>query len=227
MINNRRDLSAAARHGGLSFREGLLIRSGNLSSAEPAELDGISVVIDLRTQMEADRTPDRLAEWVSYYHIPLFDESAAGITREKNLSEVPDMRNLYRVMLEDESCRNQLLSVLRLIFTHDYSRGAVLWHCTAGKDRCGIVSALVYITLGLDRESIMCDYLRSNEFCEKEGDEACRKLLQAGKPESLALAVREAYLARPEYLQAALSAFDRNPVRLPEAEQFRRTVLQS
>lgn len=225
MINNIRDLSEIAQQAGVPLRKGCLIRSSNLHTAEPDDLSGVAVVIDLRTPTEAERMPDRTPEWVTYHHIPLFDEAAAGITREKTLSEVPDMKNLYRTMLENESFRSHIQAALNIISSHDYSRGAVLWHCTAGKDRCGVLSALVLQALGVNRDAIMQDYLRSNETCAEEGETVCRKLLEAGHPEKIALAVRDAFLAKPEYLQATLDAYDRKPMEFPEAERFRRAVL--
>ncbi len=225
MIKNMRDLSEAARNAGISLRKGCLIRSASLHQASSEELRGISAIIDLRTHTEAERMPDRAAEWVSFYHIPIFDEAAVGITRENTLSEVPDMKRLYRIMLEQPVSRSHLHEVLRLISVHDYSKGAILWHCTAGKDRCGVVSAIVLETLGVSRNLIMRDYLRSNDSCAFEGDAAYRQLISKGQPEALAQAVRNAYLAKPEYLQAAFDAYDRNPLCFPNSEKFRRAVL--
>lgn len=226
MILNLRDLYEAASADGVPLRKGCLIRSAALHSAAPEELAGISAVIDLRTGLETERMPDRIPAGVTYHHIPFFDEAAAGITREKRPSEVPDMRRLYRDMLEKVWFRSNVLEVLNVIAAHDYSEGGILWHCTAGKDRCGVVSALVLLTLGVSRETIMKDYLRSNEICEEEGNMIYRKLLSEGKPEALAQAVREAFLAKPEYMQAALDAYDRDPLAFPDAERFRAAVLE-
>ncbi len=227
MIKNLRDLSMIALEDGVPLREHCLIRSANLHTAEPEDLVGIDSVIDMRTQTEVEMMPDRITEWISYYHIPLFDEAAAGITREKKLSEIPDMPKLYRAMLESDSFRAHIQDVLHIISSHDYSRGAVLWHCTAGKDRCGVVSALVLQTLGVHRDAIMRDYLITNDTCREEADMVYWKMLQAGRPEKLARAVRDAFLARAEYLQAALDAYDRKPLAFPEAESFRHSVLLS
>ncbi len=225
MIRNIRDLSIIAHQAGVPLRSGCLIRSANLHQAAQEELIRISAVIDLRSDMEKEQMPDQTVDWISYYHIPFFNESAAGITREKSLSAVPDMKQLYRDMLEKESLRSHLQDVLRKISMHDFSTGAILWHCTAGKDRCGIVSAIVLQTLGVSREYIMQDYLLSNRACAQEGEEVYRKLLLSGQPEETAAAVREVFLAKPEYLQAALDAYDRNPLEFPDAEKFRIALL--
>lgn len=225
MIKNRRDLSEIAVEAGVPLRSGCLIRSAHLHEAALEELEGITAVIDLRTHTEAEQMPDRMPEWIAYYHIPFFDEAAAGITRERSFSEVPDMTRLYRTMLEEEKLRANVQAVLNIVSAHDYSRGAVLWHCTAGKDRCGVVSAMVLRALGVSRDFVMKDYLRSNEVCEAEAEEISRRMLDAGHPAELVSAVRDAFVAKPEYLRAAFDAHDRHPMEFPEAERFRRAVL--
>ena len=225
MIRNIRDLSEIANEDGIALRRNCLIRSGHLHHAQPEELRGVSAVIDLRTPVETEKMPDRLPEWVSYHHIPLFDEAAAGITRKKNLSAVPDMRALYRTMIENEAFRGHIQEVLSLICTHDYTGGAVLWHCTAGKDRCGVISALVLRALGVSREAVMRDYLRSNDTCAEEAETVYRKLLQDGHPEHMANSVREVFFARPEYLQAAIAAHAEYPLVFPDSTRLRQAVL--
>jgi len=55
------------------------------------------------------------------------------------------LREFFRILLEDD--------------------GAVLWHCTQGKDRTGVVAAATLLALGVDRDEIMRDYMRTNRSC--------------------------------------------------------------
>ena len=151
MISNFRDLGGMRSH-----------------RADPEELGGISAVIDLRTSTERERMPDAVPDDVEYHMVPILDEATAGITREATLTKVPDMVSLYRTVVV--SCQEQIQRALSIIFTHDYSTGGVLWHCTAGKDRCGIITAYVLAALGVSRDDIMTDYLISNESCIPEAD---------------------------------------------------------
>ena len=82
--------------------------------------------------------PDMIPIGVFYRRIPVFNESAAGITREGSISEVPDMKKLYRSMLTEKSYRLQLQEIISVIFNHDYTTGALLWHCTAEKIAAGL-----------------------------------------------------------------------------------------
>lgn len=225
MIKNMRDLGGIQTLDGMIVRHGCLIRSGNLHNAAPAELEGVSEIIDFRTNLEAEKMPDTIPPGIIYHRIPIFNESAAGITREGNISEVPDMEKLYRAMITEGEYRAQLRTILEMIFQHDYSKGAILWHCTAGKDRCGIVTALVLTALGADQDSIMADYLRSNDDCISESDEVYQRLVDMGMPIENADAVKNAYLAKPEYLLAALNTLEKMPFEFPETYQFAESVL--
>ena len=143
-IINARDLGGLTTIEGKAIRKGLLLRAANLSQATDADLAKLrrdyrlSSIIDLRTAVERKEKPDRIPEDVELRIHPIFDEATAGITREDKSSSpfsLPDMVSLYRTMIVAEPCRAALHEVLTAIFTHDFEKGAVLWHCTAGKDR--------------------------------------------------------------------------------------------
>ncbi|MFJ5230430.1 tyrosine-protein phosphatase [Kitasatospora sp. NPDC088391] len=71
------------------------------------------------------------------------------------------MTSMYRWFVTDATARSRFATVLRLIAEAD---GApVLFHCTAGKDRTGWTAALLLTALGVDRESVLADYLLTNE----------------------------------------------------------------
>ena len=92
--------------------------------------------------------------------------------------------------------------------THDFEKGAVLWHCTAGKDRCGIVSSLVLAALGASREEIMKDYaVNADEFIV-QADALYRRALRSGRPEPVAAAAKDVFLALPKYMESAFRAID-------------------
>lgn len=203
MIRNFRDLGGIKNSRGQVIPSGMLFRSANLSAAEPSELTGISTVIDLRTDIGRERAPDHIPGNISYHIIiPIFDEQAAGITRSASLDTVPDMVNLYRKMVTEH--QDAVHAVLSIIFTHDFSSGGVLWHCTAGKDRCGVITAYVLSALGVDKASIMADYMLSNVACIPEADSIKEKLLAAGKTHEEADKVWNVFIAKEAYLNAAL-----------------------
>lgn len=218
-IDNCRELGGILCAVGKHIKSGLLLRSANLfsASARDAEvLTGIyhlNTVIDLRTDTERQRKPDPVLNGVETICLPIFDEATGGITREdEDLSRfvLPDMAALYRTMVTDEACREAFAQVLTLIFRHDYEKGSILWHCTAGKDRCGLTSALVLAALGASEEAIREDYLITNETSEREAEMLYRYVLSTGKTEAEAAAAREVFLAKRAYLEAALGAIKEN-----------------
>ena len=216
-IINARDLGGLTTADGKMIRKGLLLRAANLSQATEADLAKLrrdyrlSSVIDLRTAVERKEKPDRIPEDVELRIHPIFDEATAGITREGSTPgpfALPDMVSLYRTMIVAEPCRAALHDVLTAIFTHDFEKGSVLWHCTAGKDRCGIVSSLVLSALGVSREEIIKDYaVNADEFIV-QADALYRRALRCGRPEPVAAAARDVFLALPKYMESAFRAID-------------------
>ncbi len=161
MISNLRDLGGIAGEGGRAVRSGMLLRSAKLSEAEPGDLAGIAAVIDLRTPKESEAPQDKVygAEYLS---IPVFDDALAGISRDEQaeIENAPEMDVQYRLLVR--CFKTNLRKILLAIMEHDYSSGAILWHCSEGKDRTGIVAALVLEMLGASREDIIEDYLKTN-----------------------------------------------------------------
>ena len=216
-IINARDLGGLTTIEGKTIRKGLLLRTANLSQATEADLSKLrqdyrlSAVIDLRTAVERKERPDRIPEGVEYRITPIFDEAIAGITREGDTPSpfsLPDMVSLYRTMIIAEPCRAALHEVLTAIFAHDFEKGAVLWHCTAGKDRGGIVSSLVLAALGVSREGIMKDYaVNADEFIV-QADALYRRALRSGRPEPVAAVARDVFLALPKYMESAFRAIN-------------------
>ena len=131
----------------------------------------LRMVIDLRTGVEKNEQPDYVMEGVEYLHIPLFDESRVWISHEKRTQQdmdmmPPDMPDLYRKIVTDEFSVAQIKKVMKAI--NDSRDGAVLWHCTEGKDRCGIISALFLLSRGIDKDTVMQDYLKQMKHPGKE-----------------------------------------------------------
>lgn len=218
-IENCRELGGLPGAGGKHIRKGLMLRSANLFGATAGDMERLTgtyrldTVIDLRTDTERQRKPDPIPAGLRCFCLPIFDEATGGITREdEDLSQfvLPNMAELYRTMMTEESCREAFGRVLTLIFSHDFEKGSILWHCTAGKDRCGLTSALVLAALGVPEEVIREDYLLTNEVSEREAEMLYRYVLSTGKTEAEAEAARQVFLAKEEYLYAVLDAIKEN-----------------
>ena len=219
-ISNARDMGGLHTAQGCIISSGLLIRSANLSNATEADRNvlrekyHLSKLLDLRTEMECNEMPDVSIAAADYLSIPIFDKSVAGISHEKRssgeqiLAVLPNMGQLYCKMVTDPSCRENLGRAARCVMEHDFSKGSVLWHCTEGKDRCGLLSVVLLLALGAERSTIMEDYLLTNRVNAAKSERYYQMVLSAGKTEMEAETIRDIFLAKEEYLNAAFSAMD-------------------
>ena len=205
-IQNCRDLGGLTTADGHTVRYRALLRSANLASATPADLEKLTAqyrlaaVIDLRTDMERGQMPDRLPSATRGIPIPILDESVFGITHENGVPQKPppellQMERLYSLMVTLPACRARLGEALTAVMEQDLSRGSVLWHCTEGKDRCGLVSALLLLALSVDRATVTADYLLTNRTNARKAEPSYRRVLDAGESPAFAEAVRDAFLA--------------------------------
>ena len=231
MIQNMRDLGGLRTADGRKIRPNMLIRSAQLAQAVEEDLEHVAAVIDLRTIKEREEMPD-LVYSCRYLPMPVFDEFKPGVSHEeeaKQAPKLPDMAVLYGILVRNymDSFRN----ILTAIMHHDFSEGAILWHCTEGKDRCGITTAMILELLGVDRDTIMEDYLKTN-LVNLPKAAAIREKLAAERGQEFADSVYQAYIADEKYLRSAWEAI--GDVSLPEklgisaeaVEAFRNTVLE-
>ena len=217
-IVNIRDFEGIVTADGKDLKRGHFIRSSALYHLSPDDRKilfeeyRVRTIIDLRTEAEVAEKPDSYPKGVNYINIPLIDEATAGITHEqrqnRDLSAVPEMSDLYRLVVTNEKSVGNFKEIFRLILSN-YEKGAVLWHCTEGKDRCGLVSALFLFLLGVEREEVTANYLMTNLYNTWKARKYYYLILLYKWNRSLAKKVRGMFIADESYLDAALDAIDR------------------
>lgn len=181
-LKNFRDLGGIRTADGKEVRRGLLYRSGHLCkiTSEKAEFlrdgRGIKTVVDLRSPSELAEKQDMLADGVRYIHLPpLNDEQNPSINKHNRVAVLESimakeggarkhLSDIYRLMVTQKESLEAFRDFIRLLLENRDSEG-VLWHCTQGKDRTGIATAVVLMALGVDRKEIMRDYMRTNRSC--------------------------------------------------------------
>lgn len=184
-VHNTRDLGGYLTLDGRSIRPRRLIRSGALCSLTERDKEiltgeyGLRTVVDFRTEAERTERPDPMLDNVAYIPNPILEEKALGITREKETdsdvvsmvlgqlkegegSGIRYMENMYGNLVTDSYSKKQYANFFQILLSH--GDGAVLWHCTAGKDRVGMGTALLLGALGIPRGQIIADYMKFNEF---------------------------------------------------------------
>ena len=159
---NFRDAGGWATVEGATVRRGRLYRSDDpirITSSGRAAVDrlGLAKVIDLRQQTQFSRTPG-FVEVARTAHVPLVDQ-VVDHTDPPPLDTARDIADLYAGMLA-ESC-GQVGRVLDLV-ADNLAKGPVLVHCAFGKDRAGLIIALVHAAIGVRSDDIVADYVRSD-----------------------------------------------------------------
>ncbi|MGI5444898.1 tyrosine-protein phosphatase [Streptomyces sp. CA-243310] len=171
---------------------------------------GVKTVFDLRTTDERTKDVDRVPADARYVVADVFAGSGSFQALPKTPEEaVKAMIDAEKGMVSGEGGRKAYGQVFRGIGT-DRAR-AVLFHCTAGKDRTGWSNAALLTALGVPRETVMADYLASNDYRRAANEAILSHLppLQAAVYKPL-LDVRPEYLnAGHDEVEAAYGSFDR------------------
>ena len=215
---NLRDMGGYATGDGRTVRRGVLFRSGVMSlltEADEAHLAGLGIatVCDLRRPGERRREPTRWCEPAGVFYWSRDYDESSGVLGDLLRAAIPDpgavrqmMIDLYPEILVDHKPSYRFLFE-RLAAGHV----PLLFNCSAGKDRTGVAAALILSALGVPRETVVEDYLLTNEFAdfgrimargEDRDYERFRKIDPA--------VIRPLLAAEPAYLDAMFDALDRD-----------------
>ena len=154
---NARDLGGLPAKNGYT-RFGAVIRSDSLHRLTDVGWThlaayGVTTILDIRTRRECNALPIRVQGAIHYCNVPLLDDAAyARVSRRFDLEG-----DNYIWQLEH---RPRQIGTILTAIAHAPS-GGVLVHCAAGKDRTGLITALVLTVAEVDRDVIAADYALS------------------------------------------------------------------
>ena len=159
-VQNARTFANYTTHSGMRISD-KVIRSANLSGLTPAGVDvlqrhGLRSIIDLRTQLESTVQPDKV--------VPGATRRSFDVLGAVPASYLVDLPSAYRAFVTDAHAREAFRASLLDIKNTVGAGGSVLFHCSAGKDRTGWLSAVLLTVLGVDRQVVDADFLASNSF---------------------------------------------------------------
>lgn len=168
-LMNIRDLGGYITSNGEKTRYGMLIRSDVPYCLEDNEIKeildlGIDTVIDFRTKAELTKKTCVFSKLknVKYHNIPMYGGD-----------KMPESADLiapgYFNMIEDKESIYKIMKVIA------ESKNGILYHCTAGKDRTGVISAVLLSLVGVSKEEIAEDYYVSWGNIKKLVDELIKK----------------------------------------------------
>jgi protein-tyrosine phosphatase len=201
---NLRDIGGHQVEGG-EVRRGLILRSnalvelGESGRRELSEL-GIRTAIDLREPGERDAEPSDLSDSeLTLYELVLIGGASEAVT--------PDLLEFNSWLLRERGER--LAQVIRLLNAPGALPG--VYFCSSGKDRTGLITALILSALGVEHESVIADYMVSESRLPEEYlDRAVERALAGGMPESMVEDYRAESLGSPEtVMQGTLELLDR------------------
>jgi protein-tyrosine phosphatase len=180
---NFRDLGGLPLANGGATAPGVFFRADALHALSPRGVEQltvspIGVVVDFRTGVERDTARDRLpsARRVREVHLPLLEGAMAHLIEEslaahalgdseaarravtEALQSLPTLADLYGGMLGHGA--STFARVAQLLADE---KNGVLIHCTAGKDRTGVATAVILDAVGVERDAIVADYALSQE----------------------------------------------------------------
>ena len=198
---NFRDLGDYRTLDGRRMRSGQVFRADGLHYLTDADLDhlragiGLGAVIDLRASDEiAESGTGGVEERFDWHHVPLFSRTREGDRSPREF--LKNMGELYLFMLE--AAGEPIGRVVRLLAD---SRRPIVFHCAAGKDRTGVISALLLSLLGVPEETIVMDYA----FSRRNLDQINARLRSSSSYQALMDDLPEgAYEAEPETMVAFL-----------------------
>jgi protein tyrosine/serine phosphatase len=165
---NFRDLGGYDTADGRRVRWRRLFRSDSLSpvTADDArtltEGLGLLAVVDLRTSREVERDGRvGLADVaLHYHHVPLLEDGEVGTGPDRMQPSDRWLHEAYTYLLG--RCAGRISEALEVIAS-EVAEHPTVFHCTAGKDRTGIVAALVLAFLGVSDADIVADYALTQE----------------------------------------------------------------
>ena len=231
-LPNTRDLGALMTEDGLHILPRKLLRSGEIYHASIADTRilseeyNVKTVIDFRSAAEVKKKPDDIMAGVEYYHIPIRDEERSGNSFfERVMSCYGDgeryMRERYRSLITDEYSLKQYARFLDVLLHQE--EGAVLWHCSIGKDRAGVGTALLLCTLGVPRETIYEDYMKTNLYLDEEMNHMVRYLESKMIVDNQTMdKIRLLYRVKEEYLDCVFETIEKD---YGSVEQFMKKAL--
>lgn len=210
--SNFRDLGGYPAQDGRHVKWGRIYRSADIGKLTDKDVDvldslHITTVCDFRGPDEIKKSQDRMPTEARWVNLPAGSESVQSTMAMTRPSAQPDSM-IVSMYIRTDHLKNKYKPMFDELLSLD-DEGALLFHCTAGKDRTGVGAALILSALGVKKPTILADYEATNYYW-KGGNETVRKML---KSSGMNEEVMQAMLtANPEYLKKLLLQSTKNTV---------------
>ena len=190
-VHNARQLGGY-RIGNKRVKADLLLRSARLSTMSAvdstllADKYKVQRIYDFRGEKEILAAPDVIPGNASHRSLSLAfvkeEESSSFDMKTGNEHDIVKMllmyaehpavqnmcTNMYDIIFFEENSQEVYRQFFADLLALDPAKGAVLWHCTQGKDRAGCASAMLLAALGAERDLIMADFTLSKHYYDPQ-----------------------------------------------------------
>ena len=210
--------------GNQRIKDNLLLRTAKISglSKEDSMLlcdkYKVQCIYDFRGKEESISAPDVIPGKARYLSLALsfteddhktdakFENEEQMIGMLLQYADHPSVQamctSMYDLIFFEESSQEVYRQFFADLLTVDPKEGAVLWHCTQGKDRAGSASAMLLAALGADRELIMTDFILSKDYYDPMASRI------KTETESQKRVINTLISANPEIFEATLDKVD-------------------
>ncbi|MDG9689388.1 tyrosine-protein phosphatase [Streptomyces mutabilis] len=221
-VRNFRDVGGLPTVDGRRVRHGVLFRSGHLAHATGEDAAflaslGLHTVFDFRNAADQKlEGPDVELPGVRNVNLPLSDPADGAefwkMVRDGDLDQLREiladgkgaqrMIDSYRMIIKERTAEHS-----RVLHALAEDSVPALMHCAAGKDRAGLSIAITLLALGVEREAVVEDYLKSNATHRRYKVRRSGTSASAYSPEVMEL-LSPLFDARAEYLAAAFETIE-------------------
>ncbi|MFT4031681.1 MAG: tyrosine-protein phosphatase [Siphonobacter sp.] len=204
--SNFRDLGGYPTKDGHHVKWGHIYRSADISKLTDQDLKvleehHLAVICDLRGLTEYQTAPDRIPTGVKRIELPAGSENV-------NAMQLTQARNKDSLLMQAYTNTSFFKAKYKPVFDELLALDpddALLFHCTAGKDRTGIGAALVLLALGVDQSLVLKDYEATNVYWKTNRDQIIKQMKQGGMAEST---IQGILAANPAYLQSTFQSIN-------------------
>lgn len=209
---NIRDIGG--KYKGVHIKYNMLLRGRALITLTPKQVEilktkyNLKTVIDLRDYAEQEQKPDMELPGIDYRLMPIFPDGKVGISHEDRskqdkitlLSKLPPMSQMYYEMLHDD-CLENVSKIIRYIVCSPEENFGFYYHCSEGKDRTGIISAILLSMLGVSKKEIIKEYLYTNRVARRKANIYYLVAKYVRFDVNLAKKLHGMFSARKEYIE--------------------------
>lgn len=222
-VPNLRDLGGYETNDGSTVVRGLVYRSNQLAKISPEDMEKITKLglkndYDLRTETERTPLPDELPPGVNNIWLDVLkDATGSAPTNLLALLQDPEQGNkelgdgkieaVFITSYRDFVSLSSAKTAYHEFFTSlaDKNKLPALFHCTTGKDRTGWGAAALLTLLDVPKETVMKDYLRSNDYILPLYKEVIDGYVAGGGIPSIPQAI---FGVKEEYLEASFDEME-------------------